>query len=97
MEYLELDDPYLLSFIVNKDPDLENELELIVRNNRTTALLPATPAVYDLLRRYNTGEEVPAIIYSRLVKKIRGLFIEKRRNENDGNERVIRNGSSSIR
>jgi hypothetical protein len=93
-ELLELDDAYQLAFLLCTTPSLEEDLEFVVQNGRTTAVLPANTAVYDLLRRYNGGEKVSAIFYSRLIKKVRGQFIEKRRN---GNERVIRNGYSSHR
>jgi hypothetical protein len=75
---LELSDPYELGFAVFKKPSIEENISFIVRNDFTFARVPATTEIYEILAEYNAGAVVNAIEYSRTIKRIRGMMIQKK-------------------
>ncbi len=82
-EFLEVTDPYQLSYIVHENPNIEDAVSYIVRDGFTFARLPATPDVYRLIAEYNSGSSINAIGFTRIIKRIRGTMIQ-RKNETRG-------------
>jgi hypothetical protein len=77
-EYLEVTDPYQLSFIIHKEQNIEESVSYVVRDGFTFASLPATPTIYKLMAEYNSGSTVNAIEFTRTIKRIRGMMIQKK-------------------
>jgi hypothetical protein len=75
---VEFSDPFELSFLILRDPDIESCLSYIVRANFTYAQVPDTAQVQGLLTEYNSGCQVDARSYARTVKRIRGSMINRR-------------------
>ncbi len=82
-EFLEVTDPYQLSYIIHETPSIEDYVSYVVRDGFTFAKIPATPAVYRIMAKYNSGSTINAIEFTRTIKRIRGAMIQKK-NETRG-------------
>ncbi len=77
-EFLEVTDPYQLSYLIHKKPNVEESVSYVVRDGFTFASLPATPTICKLMAEYNSGHAVNAIEFTRTIKRIRGTMIQKK-------------------
>lgn len=77
-DFLEVTDPYQLSYLIHKKPNIEESVSYVVRDGFTFASIPATPTIYALMAEYNSGQTINAIEFTRTIKRIRGMMIQKK-------------------
>jgi len=78
-DFLEVTDPYQLSYIIHETPSIEESVSYVVRDGFTFAKIPATPTIYKIMAKYNSGSTVNAIEFTRTIKRIRGAMIQMKK------------------
>ena len=77
-DFLEITDPYQLSYIIHEHPEIEETVSYVVRDGFTFARTSATPSVYKIISKFNSGGTISAIEFTRTIKRIRGEMIQKK-------------------
>lgn len=77
-DFLEITDPYQLSYIIHEHPKIEESVSYVVRDGFTVARVCATPTVYKTISKFNSGGTINAIEFTRIIKRIRGEMIQKK-------------------
>jgi hypothetical protein len=83
-DFLELSDPYEISHLIIRYPNIEELVEYVVTDNFTTVRLPATPEITHAYASLSSADTVNAVKFIRLVKRIRGQMISMKKEKRNG-------------